>query len=141
MLCTKFGWNGPSGSGEVDENLKCLWRRWQRRRTTDKFWSEKVSLKLGISHFPKRDFVSYIHERQADPAAFKYISCTSKDENSTHHLRSQEIKDHSKDHPSLCHFIGKNQNTYKQNLLCIWLIFYLSIQTKSIVGGLFECAY
>ena len=42
---------------------------------------------------------------------------------------------------SLCHFIGKNQNTYKQNLLCIWFIFYLSIQTKSIVGGIFECAY
>ena len=38
MLCAKFGWNWPSGSGEEDENVKSLrWRRRQRRQraTTD----------------------------------------------------------------------------------------------------------
>ena len=46
MLCAKFGWNWPSGSGEEDENVKCLRQRQQRRRqwrTTDKFWSEKLT--------------------------------------------------------------------------------------------------
>ena len=31
MLCAKFGWNWPSGSGEEDENVKGL--RQQRRQT------------------------------------------------------------------------------------------------------------
>ena len=31
MLCAKFGWNWPSGSGEEDENVKCL----QTDRQTD----------------------------------------------------------------------------------------------------------
>ena len=26
MLCAKFGWNWPSGSGEEDENVKSLWQ-------------------------------------------------------------------------------------------------------------------
>ena len=52
MLCAKFGLNCPSGSGEEDENVKSLrkQRRWQRqwwRRTTDKFWSEKLTWALG----------------------------------------------------------------------------------------------
>ena len=42
MLCAKFGWNWPSSSGEEDENVKSLWRR-----TTDKFWSEKVTWAFG----------------------------------------------------------------------------------------------
>ena len=42
MLCVKFGWNWPSGSGEEDENVKSLWQR-QRQRTMDKFWSEKLT--------------------------------------------------------------------------------------------------
>ena len=40
MLCVKFGWDWPSGSGEEDENVKSLW---QRQRTMDKFWSEKLA--------------------------------------------------------------------------------------------------
>ena len=44
MLCAKFGWNSPSGSGEEDENVKSLQQRQQQRRqTTDKFWSEKLT--------------------------------------------------------------------------------------------------
>ena len=31
MLCAKFGWNWPSGSGEEDENVKSL-RQCQRER-------------------------------------------------------------------------------------------------------------
>ena len=56
MLGAKFGWNWPSGSGEEDENVKSLRRlrqqqqrqrqRWQRR-TTDKFWSEKLTWAFG----------------------------------------------------------------------------------------------
>ena len=44
MLCAKFGWNWPSGSGIEDENMKSLRqerqrRQRQRRRTTDKcYW-------------------------------------------------------------------------------------------------------
>ena len=38
MLCSKFGWNWPSGSAEEDENVKSLRQQQQRRRrTTDKF--------------------------------------------------------------------------------------------------------
>ena len=29
MLCAKFGWNWPSGSGEENENVKRLQQRWQ----------------------------------------------------------------------------------------------------------------
>ena len=48
MLCTKFSWNWPNGSGEEEENVKSLWQqrlRWQQRRrlTTDKLWSEKLT--------------------------------------------------------------------------------------------------
>ena len=42
MLFAKFGWNLPSGSGEEDEIVKSL-RQQQQRRTTDKFWSEKLT--------------------------------------------------------------------------------------------------
>ena len=45
MLCAKFGWNWPSGSVKEDENVKSL--RQQRRRTTDKFWSEKLTWDFG----------------------------------------------------------------------------------------------
>ena len=50
MFCAKFDWNWPSGSGEEDENVKSLrqWRqRQRRRRTTDKFWSEKLTWAFG----------------------------------------------------------------------------------------------
>ena len=52
MLCAKFGWNWPCGSGEEDENVKSLrrqrrQRRRRQRRTTDKFWSEKLTWAFG----------------------------------------------------------------------------------------------
>ena len=51
MLCAKFGWNWPSGSGEEDENVKSLQQRQQRqRRTTDKFWSEKLTWAFGLGN-------------------------------------------------------------------------------------------
>lgn len=50
MLCSKLGWNWPSGSVEEDKNVKRLRRRQQKRRrsqrqrqTTDKSWSEKLT--------------------------------------------------------------------------------------------------
>ena len=50
MLCAKFGWNWPSGSGEEDENVKSLQtdrqtdrRQTDRRRTTG---DQKSSLEL-----------------------------------------------------------------------------------------------
>ena len=50
MLCAKFGWNWPCGSGEQDENVKSLQRQQRqrrRRRTMDKFWSEKLTWAFG----------------------------------------------------------------------------------------------
>ena len=52
MLCAKFGWNWPSGSGEEDENVKSLrrqqqQRQQQRRWTKDKFWSLKFTWAFG----------------------------------------------------------------------------------------------
>ena len=41
VLCAKFSWNGYSGSGEEDENVKSL--RQRRQRTRDIFWSEKFT--------------------------------------------------------------------------------------------------
>ena len=36
MLCAKFGWNWPSGSGEEDENVKSLQTDRQTDRRTDR---------------------------------------------------------------------------------------------------------
>ena len=48
ILCAKFGWNWPSGSGEEDENVKSLQTdgRTDRRRTTS---DQKSSLELSAS--------------------------------------------------------------------------------------------
>ena len=43
MLCAKFGWNWPSGSGEEDKNVKSV----RQRRTKDKFRSEKLTWAFG----------------------------------------------------------------------------------------------
>ena len=48
MLCAKFGWNWPSGSGEEDENVKSLPTDGRTdgrtdRQTTDDRWSEKLT--------------------------------------------------------------------------------------------------
>ena len=56
MLCAKFGWNWLSGSGE-DENVESIRR--QRRRTTDKFWSEKLTWAFGSGE-QKRPLFVYI---------------------------------------------------------------------------------
>ena len=61
MLCAKFGWTWPSGSGNEDDNVKSLRQLErqprQRRRPTDKLWLEKLfwafgaaELKVGISN-------------------------------------------------------------------------------------------
>ena len=47
MLCAKFGWNWPSGSGEEDENVKSLRQRQRRQRRTTDFWSEKLTWAFG----------------------------------------------------------------------------------------------
>ena len=43
MHCSLFLWNWPSGSGEEDDNVKSLRQQQRRRRTTDTFWSEKLT--------------------------------------------------------------------------------------------------
>ena len=56
MLCAKFGWNWPSGSGGEDENVKSLQqRRQQRWRTKDKFWSEKLTWVFGSGELKSTD--------------------------------------------------------------------------------------
>ena len=63
MLCAKFGWNWPSGSGEKDENMKSLRRQRQRRqrqrRTTDKFWSEKLTWAFGSGELKTPQLTSW----------------------------------------------------------------------------------
>ena len=44
MLCAKFGWNSPGGSGEEDENVKSLQTDGRTdRQTPDNRWSEKLT--------------------------------------------------------------------------------------------------
>ena len=44
MLCAKFGWNMPGGSGEEDENVKSLQTDGRKDgQTTDDRWSEKLT--------------------------------------------------------------------------------------------------
>ena len=59
MLCTKFGWNWHSGSGEEHENVKSLWKRQrQQRRTTDKFWWKKLIWAFGSEELKSVGLVS-----------------------------------------------------------------------------------
>ena len=44
MLCAKFGWNWPSGSGEEDENVKSLRQRQQQGRQQRTNFDKKNSL-------------------------------------------------------------------------------------------------
>ena len=63
MLCAKFGWNWPSGSGEEDffhfVNVFSLFRNYRRRqrRTTDKFWSEKITWAFGSGDLKIRPLI------------------------------------------------------------------------------------
>ena len=43
MLCAKFGWNWPSGSGEEDEIVESLQTDGQTDGQTDDRWSEKLT--------------------------------------------------------------------------------------------------
>ena len=65
-MCQVFGWDWLSGSGEVDGNVKSLRQRRQRRRrrhrgkrqgrrTTDRFWSEKLTLAHGSGELKTQD--------------------------------------------------------------------------------------
>ena len=50
MLCAKFGWNWPSGSGEGDENVKS----WQTDRWTDEQtdgWTDDGQQVIKKPHF------------------------------------------------------------------------------------------
>ena len=61
MHCANFGWNGPSGSGEEDENVKSLQtdRRTDRRRTKS---YQKSSLELSAQVSLKVNFDIFHHE-------------------------------------------------------------------------------
>ena len=54
MLCAKFGWNWPSGSGEDDKNVKNLRRRQQRRQ----FWSG-VLIRVCVKPYSECTFVQW----------------------------------------------------------------------------------
>ena len=60
MLCAKFGWNWPSGSGEEEENVKSL--RERKRRTTDKLWSEKLTSAFGSGELKSFGFIGLPQE-------------------------------------------------------------------------------
>ena len=63
MLCVKYSWNWPSGSGEQDENVKSFTERQTDRETMDARRSEKHTsfklreLKLSWHSFPARSFL------------------------------------------------------------------------------------
>ena len=58
MLCAKFGWIWPSGSGEEDENVKSLRQQQQqqqrRRRRQRTNFDQKSSLELKIASHPSQ---------------------------------------------------------------------------------------
>ena len=61
ILCAKLGRNWPSGSGEVDENVKSLGQRkrqrqQRQRRTTDTFRSEKLTWAFGSGELKTRKY-------------------------------------------------------------------------------------
>ena len=76
MLCAKFGWNWPSGSGEEVEIVKSLRQQWwQRRQTTDKFWSEKLTWVNGSGEL--KIIVNYWHIRKWSNIIYWFHSCRS----------------------------------------------------------------
>ena len=61
ILCVKFSWNWPSGSGEEDENVKSLQTDGQSdgrtdRQTTDDRWSEKLTWAFSTGELKKVNF-------------------------------------------------------------------------------------
>lgn len=51
MLCVILGWHWPSGSGEVDANVK---RSQRQRQTTDTSWSEMPTWAFDSDELIKR---------------------------------------------------------------------------------------
>ena len=90
MLCAKFGWNWPGGSGEEDENLNSLrqqqqwrqqrgrrrWRQQQRGRTTDKLWSEKVTCAFGSGELKTSSFFQVYFEKNNVTSNYVNVFCT-----------------------------------------------------------------
>ena len=54
ILCAKFGWNWPSGSGEEDENVKSLRTDGRTDGQTDDRWSEKLTWAFSSGKLKKR---------------------------------------------------------------------------------------
>ena len=74
MLCAKFGWNWPSGSGEEDENLKSLRRQRRqrrRRRTTDKILSEKLTWAFGSGELKTLNLHVLMGKKVMKPLAYR----------------------------------------------------------------------
>ena len=46
MFCAKFGWNWPSGPGEVDENEKFTDRQTNNKRSEKLTWAHKNLLNM-----------------------------------------------------------------------------------------------
>ena len=80
MLCAKFGWNWLSGSGGEDENVKSLRQRrqrQQRRRTTDIFWSEKLTWAFGSGELKKTRSADYYRFRVTMKVGKHWIKFTA----------------------------------------------------------------
>ena len=67
MHCANFDWNWPNGSVEEDGNVKSLrqqrQQRQRQRRTTYKFWSEKLTWAFGSGELKKRTRISNYSDR------------------------------------------------------------------------------
>ena len=69
MLCARFDWTWPSGSGEEDEIMKSLRRRWRRqqrprrKRTMGKFFDqEKLTWTFGSGELKSRGNKWFYHK-------------------------------------------------------------------------------
>ena len=74
MHCAKFGWNWLSGSGEEDENVKSLRQQQrQRRRTTNKFWSERLTWAKASSELKMKNFFLTIVRISLQSLCMEYV--------------------------------------------------------------------
>ena len=72
MLCAKFSWNWPSGSGE--EDWKCE-KFTTTTMTTDKFWSEKLLEPLAQVSELKKEMDQIYHQ---SPEIIPFKNCRNK---------------------------------------------------------------